>query len=612
MTHSNHLSGDTRSASEVVGIALLTGIVFIGVSVILVTGLSQVGDSQDSIETGQAEQALTEFDSEAVRVATASTASQQIDLGLRGNDGTLDVEEASGNITIIYNDESLSTDPQLNVTRPLGTVVYENGDTTVGYQGGGVWRSDGPNSTIVSPPEITYEGNTLTLPVIESKDGGSVHSDVEITPTGPSEQLFPDPAAENLTNKVNTGTLVLVIESRYYEAWGEYFDTETDAVVLPGQPEEGKVTVVFRGSSFSINEDAGIISTSGPGEVFISGTSGSQDQPTAYIDSYDSSEGSYSETEESTGVLKAAGDVTLSGNSAIKGDTESEGAVILKGDKSEITRDVLHEDGVYVKGSQVTNSSNTDQIGGEIIEGANVPRLYPLPVRSQVDAIKTDNDNDQTAGINDNDQLTFNDSNARELGPGTYYLDEIDLDNGENLFLDAKDGKITIGVNNYVSLEDGKIEVKGNPSDSVVQVYIASRGSSGNTVPVGTGSTEGAADHFYVGKGDKITVDKDASPRFQVIGPADFTGGVRGTSSKNNTEMTGVVFAPTLDSDDKSEFTIRDAEFFGAVVTGNLSIDNKAEVHFDRGIIGVGVPVPEGALLDFLHVTRHEIEVKGS
>lgn len=599
---------DESGASEVLAFLLVTSIVIVGVAgILLVAGPTLVGE-QDRVEVGQAEQALTQFDAEAFRVATGSTSSSRVDLGLRGNSGTLDVEPESGHIRIEYRDDLFGTNRTEVLNTSLGTVVYEEDDTTIGYQGGGVWRSDGSRSVLISPPEISYDGRTLTMPIVTTERAGSVHSDVQIRPNGLSEQKFPDPSASSLQNKVNTGTLRITIESRYYLAWGQFFEDRTDAVVA--YPGGQRVVVIFFGSAFSISEDAGIISTSGPGEVYISGTSGPQDEPTAYVDSYDSSVGPYSDTENETGVLKAAGDVTLTGNSAIQGDTESEGRIDLKGDNSNITRDADAIEGVYVKNEEVEpgQADNYDQIGGNVTNEASVPNLVPLPVKDRVDDIRNNNNNDDEDGIVSN-QIEFNASGAQEIGPGTYYLEEIDMDD-KNLFLDARNGSITLAVNNYVSLEgDSKIQVKGQPDDSVVQVYIAARGSSGNTVPVGSGSTEGRADHFYVGKGDKITVKGDRSPRFQVIGPADFTGGVRGNSNKNATEMTGVVFAPTLAPTNESEFTIRDAEFFGAVVTGNLSIDNKAEVHFDRGIIDVGVPVPEGALLDFLYATEHRIEV---
>lgn len=614
MNSVDSFTGDRRGASEVVGASLLIGIVIIGVLVILFTGLSDVGDRQDDIETSQAEQALTEFDGEATRVALDGTSSQRINLGLEGNSGTLDVEESSGNMRIIYEDELLATDgPELDTNVTLGTLIYENGDTTVGYQGGGVWRSDGPNSTMVSPPEITYEGNTLTLPIIQTKDRGSVHSDVQLSSEGLSEQLFPSVAQDqNLTNKVNTGTFQIIIESRYYEGWGQYFEEETEATVVLDAPEEGKVTIIFFGSAFSISDDAGIISTSGPGEVFISGTGGPQDDDPTFIDSYDSSIGPYEDTKDESGVLKSAGDVRLTGNAEIRGDTDSEGRIDLENDPALITGDANAEEGVFVDQEEIEpgDADETDQIGGNVTNDADVPELVPLPVENRVDNIEEENDNDDEDVPIEDGEIQY-ESNAQTLEPGTYYLDRIDMD-GENLFLDAREGSITLAVNEYVTLggEGSKIEVKGNDTDNVVRVWVASRGDSNENIPTGQGPAEGEVEHFYVGPEDQITVEEDRSPRFQVIGPADFTGGVRGTS--DDTMMTGVVFAPTITPENNSEFLIRDSEYFGAIVTGNLSIDNKANVHFDRGILGVDVPLPEGALLDYLHVTRHEVEVEES
>lgn len=75
--------------------------------------------------------------------------------------------------------------------------------------------------------------------------------------------------------------------------------------------------------------------------------------------------------------------------------------------------------------------------------------------------------------------------------------------------------------------------------------------------------------------------------------------------------MTATIVAPTP-AGGPSQFIVRDAELFGAVVTGNLSAENNAQVHFDRGIYGEEIPFGEDALIDFLYLTRHEIEVEGS
>jgi FlaG/FlaF family flagellin (archaellin) len=580
-----------RGVSEAVGITLLVGIVVIGMAVILVVGGGQVADDREAVETGQAEQALVQFDDDAQRVAGGGTTTRRVDLGLRVNDGTLDVEEDAGRVTVEYFDpfDPINGTEVTNTT--MGAVVYESGDTTVAYQGGGVWRSDGNGSVMVSPPEITSPGKTLNMPVVETRKAGSVHSDVQVRRVDTTEQ-FPNRTRDaNLTNKVDEGIVEITIESRYYRAWGRYFEDETDAeVIYP--PNEDAVIVMFFGSRFNLGQEAGIIATSGPGELRVEGDG-------SYIDSYNSSEGPYSESNSDNGVVKSAGDIDLFGGANISGDAESNRKIILDG-SSEITGDACANDGVYINSDDAT-------VGGSTNCSANVPILPPLDglVESRTDELASQNDNDATEHI-DGRRLNFSGADEVELQPGNYYLEKIELEDNETVVLNASRGDFNIAVEDYVVLDQGNIEITGNKTDGDVRMYIASEESSGITVS-GTGGEP--ADHFYVDGNSKVWIQNDTAPRFQILAPSTFTGAIRASGS-DEPQVTASILAPTP-SAGPSQFIVRDAELFGAVVTGNLSTENNGEVHFDRGIYGEEIPFGENGLIDFFYLTHHELEVKG-
>ena len=589
------IADDERSVSEVVGVALLIGIVVIGMATILFVGTSEIGDGREGVEVSQAEQALTEFDSAAGRVGTGSTSSQEVDLGLRVNRGTLDVEEDTGNISVRYYDpfDPINGTWLIEDNTSMGTVIYENGDTTVGYQGGGVWRSDGESSTMVSPPLISNPDRTLNLPIIKVRKGASVHSGVSVRQLHSTEQ-FPNATRDadaELTNKVDEGILEITIEGRYYEAWGRYFEEETNAeVVYP--PNQDVVIIVFLGSRFNLGEEAGIIATSGPGEIHMEGSG-------AFLDSYNSSKGPYSETATSGGIVKSAGNIDMFGNSTIKGDAESNREILLDGGPL-ITGDACANEGVTIDGSsEVYGSTNCS---------ANVPVLPPLDglVQGRTAELRDTNDNDNTPYIK-NDRLNFSKEDEIELEPGNYYLEQIQMEDGEKLILDAEEGNFTIAVENYVVLDEGHIEITGNSSDGDVRMYLASQQSSGNDISR-KGPGKAPADHFYVDEDSKVSIYNDTSTRFQVLAPSYFTGGIRGSNAVDP-QVTGVILAPTPGAG-SSQFTVRNAELFGSVVTGNLTLSPRGEIHFDHGIEGEEIPFGEDSLIDYLYITENEIEVK--
>lgn len=117
---------------------------------------------------------------------------------------------------------------------------YENGDTTLAYQGGGVWRAqEGGGSVMVSSPEFHYRSMTLTLPVIRLSGDGSiagsaaadVYSDSSPKPVYPNTSANYTGSNRKYLNPVQNGTVEIAVQSEYYQAWGNYFETRTDGNV---------------------------------------------------------------------------------------------------------------------------------------------------------------------------------------------------------------------------------------------------------------------------------------------------------------------------------------------------------------------------------------------
>jgi len=581
--------GDERGASEVVGVALLISIVVLGMALILLVAGPQLITEQQTAEVSQAEQSLTQFDSEAARVARGGTDAQRIDLGLRGNSGTLDVQEETGNITVEYDpffDPANSTEV---MNTSMGTVAYENGDTTVGYQGGGVWRSDGDNSTMISPPEISYRGGTLTMPVVKTTRGGSVHSDVLVASEETSER-FP---TENKTNKIDGNIEVIVtIESQYCHGWERFFEDETEAIV-DADCSQNTVQVTFIALPVDFAPEAGVVATSGPGEIRLEGDG-------AYVDSYVSPgyDGGHPD-----GMVKAAGDVTMFGSSQIDGDVKAGRNISVNSGDAQIVGNANWTEG-FDPHDQDSVTGDDFQIDG-VVEIPPINRL----VHDRTDELSETNDNDE-AGENDDliEDDTLNiDGEEATLEAGEYYFDTLLLE-GETLYLDTTDGNITIGVEQWVKLDEGgqgnqpsEIVVEG---DGDVRFFVASE----ETVSVDNIQGANAAGfdegHFVVENSNVTGFDKE-SPRFLVFGPDNFVGAIGGGEPK----VTAAVITPTGEFG-PGKFYVKQGELFGAVVTGNLTLGQNGQVHFDRALIDEEIPLaPEVPRIEYLYLTEDGIEV---
>ena len=198
-------------------------------------------------------------------------------LGAAGS-GSYRVDPDAGWINITHSGYDGGSDRAVLYNESLGALVYEDGDVTIAYQGGGVWRSQGANSTMVSPPEFHYQSATLTLPVIrvsgDSSTGGATVR-AKVSTLASADRIYPndlDTYPDGTTpyaNPIREGNVTVTVHSTYWEAWADYFRTRTSGEVTV-QPEEETVSVLLisQGISgtFSMPADGNSIEIRGLGD----------------------------------------------------------------------------------------------------------------------------------------------------------------------------------------------------------------------------------------------------------------------------------------------------------------------------------------------------------
>lgn len=220
------LVSDAAAQSEPVAVVLLISITVLGSGVVVLFGADAIGATQETTDLGQAEHAMTQLDSKTSLVAHGSSDVQRVGL-VRSNRGNLRIEEGAW-MRVRVIDGPNGNETVMNAS--LGSVVYERGETTVAYQGGGVWRHRDNGSMLVSPPEFHYKGGTLTLPLVlvrgETLSGGNA----VVRQRGASTGRYPNESAGRL-NPLDNGTVNVTVSSTYYRAWGRYFEERTSGNV---------------------------------------------------------------------------------------------------------------------------------------------------------------------------------------------------------------------------------------------------------------------------------------------------------------------------------------------------------------------------------------------
>ncbi|WP_372912722.1 hypothetical protein [Salinigranum sp.] len=262
---------DRSAQSETVGVVLILAITIVGTTAVVALGSNAIGGTQSQSATTRAEHAMTLFDSQAATVGLGDSPVRRVSFG--GDEGSYAVVPDAGRLTVTHvnfdgganNDADDVDNPGVSwadgdddvnlYSGELGAVVYRNDETTIAYQGGGVWRTDGQGrATMVSPPEFHYRGATLTLPVILVRGSGGAGgaATAKISRNAPAVREFPAPTAtypngDPYDNPSEKGRITITVESEYANAWGDYFEERTDGNITYPAADTVRLELVSTG-----------------------------------------------------------------------------------------------------------------------------------------------------------------------------------------------------------------------------------------------------------------------------------------------------------------------------------------------------------------------------
>jgi hypothetical protein len=222
--------------------------------VIVVAGGAALQDTQQEARVGQAEQAMTQFDSRVAQVALGASSSQNVPIGQQN--GNYRVDEDAGSIRIYHENYTADETEYIYGTdtswKSLGAVVYESGNTQIAYQGGGVWRQNADGGAMmISPPEFHYRAATLTFPLIRvnGTDSAGGRTNARVTPSG-IEPVFPHPSRTydatggSYENPMERGSIFVEIRSDYCRGWESFFESRTESAIKQQCTEGDANTVV--------------------------------------------------------------------------------------------------------------------------------------------------------------------------------------------------------------------------------------------------------------------------------------------------------------------------------------------------------------------------------
>jgi len=601
--------GDSpRAQSEVVGVVLVLGMVLAGATTVVVFGASAFADSQEGLATQRAEKAMTQFDSKAALVALGNTDVQRVSFAQRSGE-QYGVTNGTGWMNVSVQNTTDGT--WENTSQRLGSVTYDNGDDHIAYQGGGVWRSTGPGSVMVSPPEFHYRNGTLTLPIINVTGAASLNGGAGVT-HAETIQAFPDRTAGDRQNPMDEHRMWVEVQGDYYEAWGRYFSDRTDGTVAYDHSRNtATLELVSPIGRQRITSAASSQSASGAFEIHGKAHVDCGDR--VYTNSYDSRRPVDYCAQESNGDTGSDGDLVYgkdvdidagSGSSDIRGDVSSGGTVTVSGSSGSGQPTVVG-DIEYTDACDPSVSDCEDRSSGTVreIAGINTMNSIDIMVENTVDMLAGPGNNDNAGvAIDGSDRLDFSATSPADevtLGAGEYYLEDVVLQDDETLVLDTTGGPVTVGVRGGIQLQGsgssgGTIQVVG---DGAVEMYV-----------LGDDGVHGRSDDLAMQKNTGILESQDNATKFRLYGPRDLEAQIGGGSSTLATYV-GVIFTPPGPTG-TARVDIDGGEVYGGVLTGTTTID-KGSIHYDEALATTQVVSRDARVVKvtFLHVTVNRVLV---
>lgn len=220
--------GDDRGVSNVVGYVLVFSLITLTIGTVFTVGLAGVENRQEAERVANVERAFDVLDDNLRDIQRYEDPSRSTEIRL--SDGTLSLSDRT--LVQLRNGTGV-----VNEWEPH-TLAYTNGDTTIAYETGAWFRSDGDAAVMRSEPRFVAADGRTTLPLVllypdgDPRIGGE--GTVQVAAGGLRSVTGPNRSAPG-------ETLELRIVSDNAGAWERYFDRTDGFVVNETATTDGEV-----------------------------------------------------------------------------------------------------------------------------------------------------------------------------------------------------------------------------------------------------------------------------------------------------------------------------------------------------------------------------------
>ena len=230
------LASDERGVSNVVGYVLIFSLVTITIGTVFAVGITGLENRQAAERAANVERAFDVFDDNVRDVQRYGDPSRATEIRLSGgalslaDPAVVELRNASGDI----------------VGRSLDSrsLTYTSGDTTIAYENGAWFRSDGTGAVMRSEPRFVAAGGRTTLPIGRLYPLGDETVEQEGAVQIVVDRTSRPQLVETADASADDGPFDLWIESPYADAWRRYFERTDGFSVNTTMTDTANDTVV--------------------------------------------------------------------------------------------------------------------------------------------------------------------------------------------------------------------------------------------------------------------------------------------------------------------------------------------------------------------------------
>ncbi len=236
---------DERGASEIIGVVLLFGLVIAGTLILLVSG----GVLQDKLSEQQhlesAEDSMKQLDAGMGSMARANGEASAREFVVTDRGAETVTIERGDTLSL-----SVADDPACTATVPLDAIRYDlEGENSVVYQAGGVWKVTESGTSVASPPDISFRNGSIDLSVAELR--GEVDQRFTARKNTSASRTMTTDTTETLFYGADDcrrpdGLTITINSEQYDDVWYQYLaaemPTEDAHVSVDHDPADDEVT----------------------------------------------------------------------------------------------------------------------------------------------------------------------------------------------------------------------------------------------------------------------------------------------------------------------------------------------------------------------------------